>query len=439
MARAQPERCIRRSQPARETIDGPPLGPRGVSISLKHHADFNKLWAGQTISLLGSAVTTLALPSVAILVLNAKPAQIGILESAQFLAFPILGLPAGVWVDRMHRRPVMIAADIGRALALASVPLAWAFHVLTLAQLYIVAAIVGVLTVFFDVAYQSYLPSLIERQHLVEGNAKLEVSRSGAQVAGSGLAGVLIQALGAPLAVLVDSLSFIASVTGLAAIRTTEPQSPTGAATQSFWRQLKDGAVIVLRNPVLREIAACTSTSNLGNAMTSAVYLIFAYRNLHLAPAVVGGVLAFGNLGIVGAFYAGPIARRFGLGRTLAMCAVLFGIAQLVPVLAIWRFPVIFLLISQLVTSFANPVYNVNQVSLRQTITPDELQGRMNATMRTIVWGTLPVGAFIGGLLGSAVGVVPTIALAGAITLSAAAFIRFGQVYRLISAPTTAA
>jgi MFS family permease len=386
--------------------------------------------------LLGSAVTLLALPSVAILLLNAKPAQIGILESAQFLAFPILGLPAGVWVDRLHRRSVMIAADIGRAVVLASVPVAWALHVLTLVQLYVVAGIVGVLTVFFDVAYQSYLPSLIERRHLVEGNAKLEVSRSGAQVAGSGLAGVLIQVVGAPLAVLVDSVSFIASVVGLAVIRTAE-QTASGGATPRFWRQIKDGAAIVFSNPVLREIAACTATSNLGNAMMSAVYLIFAYRSLHLSPAIVGGVLAFGNLGIAGALWAGSIARRFGLGKTLALCALLFGVSQLLPVLAVWRFPIVFLLVSQLVGSFANPVYNVNQVSLRQAITPDQLQGRMNATMRTIVWGTLPLGALIGGALGSVIGVVPTIALAGTITLSAALFIRLGQVYRLTAAPTS--
>ncbi|MBV8264414.1 MAG: MFS transporter, partial [Candidatus Eremiobacteraeota bacterium] len=153
--------------------------------------------------------------------------------------------------------------------------------------------------------------------------------------------------------------------------------------------------------------------------------------------AVVGAVLALGNFGIAGALWAGPLARRFGLGKTLAACALLFGIASLLPVLAIWKFPVFFLFVSQLLISFANPVYNVNQVSLRQTITPDELQGRMNATMRTIVWGTLPVGALIGGALGSAIGVLPTIAIAGTITLSAALFIRFGQAYKLAAAPAS--
>ena len=399
---------------------------------MKRHTDFNKLWVGQTISLLGSAVTMLALPSVAILALGAKPFQVGLLESAQFLAFPLLALPAGVWVDRLPRRPVMILADVGRALALGSVPLAWMLHDLNLLQLYVVALAVGVLTVFFDVAYQSYLPALIERRHLIEGNAKLEISRSASQIAGNGLGGALIQALGAPLSMLVDAMSFVASVISLAAIRAIETPAGKGLGkSDPFWAQLRAGMTIVFANPTLRSIAACTATSNLGNAMIGAVYLIFAYKSLHVAPAIVGGILAFGNLGVVGAFSAGALARRFGLGRTLALCSLLFGVGELVPVLAVWRLPVAFLLLGQLLLSFANPVYNVNQVSLRQAITPDELQGRMNATMRSIVWGTLPVGGVIGGALGNAIGVVPTIVVAGIIASSAALFIRFGQVYRL--------
>jgi len=374
----------------------------------------------------------LALPSVAILALGAKPFQVGLLESAQFLAFPLLALPAGVWVDRLPRRPVMILADVGRALALGSVPLAWMLHDLNLLQLYVVALAVGVLTVFFDVAYQSYLPALIERRHLIEGNAKLEISRSASQIAGNGLGGALIQALGAPLSMLVDAMSFVASVISLAAIRAIETPAGKGLGkSDPFWAQLRAGMTIVFANPTLRSIAACTATSNLGNAMIGAVYLIFAYKSLHVAPAIVGGILAFGNLGVVGAFSAGALARRFGLGRTLALCSLLFGVGELVPVLAVWRLPVAFLLLGQLLLSFANPVYNVNQVSLRQAITPDELQGRMNATMRAIVWGTLPVGGVIGGALGNAIGVVPTIVVAGIIASSAALFIRFGQVYRL--------
>ena len=197
-------------------------GPDKRGQRLWRHPEFAKLWAGQTISLFGSSITALALPSVAILTLGAQAYQVGLLQAVQFLAFPLLGLPAGVWVDRLPRKAVMIVADVGRALALGSVPLAWAVHRLTLGQLYLVALVVGVLTVFFDVAYQSYLPALIDRVDLVEGNSKLEISRSASEVAGKGLGGILIQSLGAPLSVLVDALPFIASVAGLAAIRKRE-------------------------------------------------------------------------------------------------------------------------------------------------------------------------------------------------------------------------
>ncbi len=390
--------------------------------NLWRQSDFVKLWAGQSISLLGSAVTLLALPSVAILTLGAKPLQVGLLQAVEFAAFPVLGLPAGVWVDRLPRRMVMIVADVGRMLALASVPLAWLAHTLTLTQLYVVALFVGVLTVFFDVAYQAYLPVLVERSSLVEGNTKLEISRSGAEIAGSAVGGGLIQALGAPLAVFVDAISFAASVLGLALIRKPELWRASAPA-QKFWQALRSGVSVVFGNQVLRSVAGCTATSNLGSGILSAVFLLFAYRQLHLAPALVGGLLAFGNLGIVGAFFAGGLARRYGLGRILVVSTLASGLATLAIAAAAWWLPALVLLVSLLVSSFARPVYNVNQVSLRQAITPDELQGRMNATMRTIVWGTLPVGSLLGGFLGNEIGLVATIMVGGLVSISSAGWI----------------
>jgi len=398
------------------------------------HADFVKLWSGQTISLLGSAVTAIALPSVAILTLGATPYQVGILEALQFLAFPLLGMPAGVWVDRLPRRAVMIVADIGRAAALASILVARELHALGLWQLYIVALIVGSLTVFFDVAYQSYLPSLIDRSDLIDGNVKLEASRSAAQVAGNGLGGALVQAIGAPLAILVDSLSFVASVISLTLIGKREPASHA-ATPHDFWAELRTGASVVLRSPVLRSIAACTATNNLGSGMVSAVFLIFAYRNLHLAPALVGVVLAFGNLGFFGALLSSHIANRYTLGRTLAVSVMLSGIGALIAPLAALTLPVVLLLVSQLVVSFSTPVYNVNQVSLRQAIVPLALQGRMNATMRTIVFGTLPIGSALGGALGSTAGVIPTMIVGGIVSVSAVLWIRYSEVYALTTPP----
>jgi len=380
-------------------------------------------------------VTLLALPSVAILTLGAKPYQVGLLEAAQFLAFPLLGLPAGVWVDRLSRKAVMIVADVGRAAALAYIPIAWALHVLMLWQLYLIALFFGILTVFFEVAYQSYLPSLIERQDLTEGNAKLEISRSAAQIAGNGLGGVLVQRLGAPMAMLVDAISFLASVAGLISIRAKETVARPAAQSQGFWAELRDGAGVVFGSPILRNIAGCTATSNLGGSMLGAVYLIFAYRSLHLSPAVVGGILAFGDFGIFGAFFSAQIAQKFGLGKTLAAAAVLGGLGTLLAAIAAFRSPLLLLFGSQLILSFSIPLYNVNQVSLRQAIVPGALQGRMNATMRTIVWGTMPIGAAIGGALGSTIGVLPTIIIGGIIAVSSVLWIRFSEVYDLVNLP----
>ena len=402
---------------------------------LWRHSDFAKLWTGQTISLFGSSITALALPSVAILALRAHAYQVGLLEAFQFLAFPLLGLPAGVWVDRLPRRAVMIVADVGRALALGTIPLAWADHALTLGQLYIVALVVGVLTVFFDVAYQSYLPALIDRADLIEGNSKLEISRSASEVAGKGFGGILIQWLGAPASVLVDALSFIASIVGLLAIRKREETASSSAIAEGFWRELRTGVDVVIKNPVLRNIALCTATTNLSSAMIGAVFLIFAYRNLHLPPVLVGGVLAFGNLGFAGAFFGAGIARRFGLGKTLMLTVVIGGLGTLLTAVAAFALPVVFLLLSQLLESFTIPIYNVNQVSLRQAITQPSVQGRMNATVRAIVWGTLPLGSLIGGVLGSTIGILPTILIAGFVFLAAALWIRFSAVFQLVSIP----
>src|SRR6266550_1713291 len=221
-----------------------------------------KLWTGQTISQLGTQVTLLALHLSAIVVLKATTFEVGALTAIEFSPFLLIGLPAGVWVDRLSRRPILIAADVGRAAALGSVPIAYAFGGLTFWHLYAVSFVSGCLTVFFDVAYQSYLPSLVERGHLVEGNAKLEISRSGAQLAGPGLAGLLIGLIKAPPAIAVDALSYVGSVLFLLAIRKPEPPVEIPEQRASMWTDIRAGVGYVVRHPLLRPIAMCTSTSN---------------------------------------------------------------------------------------------------------------------------------------------------------------------------------
>ncbi len=374
--------------------------------------EFLKLWWGQFISETGSQVSALALPTVAILVLAATPFEVGLLEAFGFLAFPVLGLVAGVWVDRLRRRPVLIVCDILRLIALGSVPVAFVLHALTIGQLYAVALLVGVGTVFFDVAYQSYLPALISRSDLIEGNSKLQVTGSVAAMAGPALAGLLIQFVGAARAVTADAASFLVSVLSLWWIRRAEPDPrPASAAGRAgFFAEMWEGIRFVMGNQTISRIAGCTSTSNLGGNIFFAVFLIYAYRVLHVSPGAIGLIFGAGAVGgLLGALIASWVPARIGLGPTLFVSIMLSPLSGILVPIAQFGFAVPLLFASQFIGSFVNPVYNINQVSLRQAITPDRVQGRMNATVRTIIWGTIPIGAVIGGLIGTAYGLLTAI------------------------------
>ncbi len=407
---------------------------------LWRHPDFLKLWAGESVSVFGSQVTVLAVPTVAILILHAGPFQVGILSALEFLAFPTLGLVAGVYADRLRRRPIMIVCDIGRGLALGSIPVAFLLNLLTLEQLYFVALLTGIFTVFFDVSYQSYLPALVERPNLIEGNTKLEITRSTAQVAGPAVAGFLIQWIGGAKAVAVDALSFLLSAIALASIKKPEPEPKpsTASGTSGFIPEMREGIEVVFRNPILWRIAACTATTNLGSNMVfGAVFLVFAYRQLHLSAGVVGVVFALSSVGaLAGAFLAGWVARKLGIGPTLGVMVIVGGLALLATPIALVGAPAVILATTGFIEGLTIPIYNINQVSLRQAITPDRVQGRMNATMRTIVWGTIPLGAFIGGILGTSIGLVQTIAIGGILSTLAASWILLGPVIRLREQPT---
>jgi MFS family permease len=383
------------------------------SRSLWRHADFMKLWTAETISQLGTQVTLLALPLTAILILKASPFQVGLLGTLEFLPFIVVGLPAGVWVDRLRRRPILIVGDLGRVVALGSIPLAYELGMLHIVQLYLVAFVTGVLTVFFDVSYQSYLPSLVDRDRLVEGNSKLEISRSGAQLAGPGLAGALIQALRAPMAILADAISYLGSALFVFLIRKKEPRvewhHPDGAKPR-MRNEIREGLRYVWRHPLLRPIAFCTALSNLFSQMGMVILLIFAVRRLGMSPGKIGLAFALGNIGFfLAAFIAPRVAQRLGIGPTIVGAAMLFGVSWL-PIALMTRgiaFPL--LVAGMFIGGFGGTIYNVNQVSLRQSITGHRMQGRMNATMRFMVWGTIPIGSFVGGILGGAIGLRPTL------------------------------
>jgi MFS family permease len=389
------------------------LWPTG---GLWRHPDFVKLWSAETVSQFGSQFSQLAIPLSAVLVLHAHVFEVSALVVVQFLPFLLVSLPAGVWVDRLPRRPILVAGDLVRAALLASIPIAYAFDALTMWQLYSVGFFVGIATVFFDVAYQSYLPALVKREQLIDGNSKLEISRSGAQLGGPGLAGLMVDLLSAPVAIVVDAVSFLGSAFFIFGIRKPEHAPERGPAVSGRMRaEISEGLRYVLGHPFLKNIAACTATFNFFGSFGNGVLIVFAVRELGLRPAVIGLAFTLGNVGaLIAAFSAGRISSRFGVGPTIIGASVVGGPAfLLVPFAPHGNAALAVIGPAILAGSFANVVYNVTQVSLRQAITPERIQGRMNSVMRFIVWGTLPLGTLVGGALGSWIGLKETLILGG--------------------------
>ncbi len=373
--------------------------------SLWSHADFLKLWAAQSISELGSQVSALAIPWLAGAGLHATPFEFSLLGVLGLLPFILFALPAGVWVDRLHRRPILIIGDAARAVLLAYVPLAWAVGILTIGQLLAIQFAVGIFTVFFDIAYQSYLPSLVARDALVEGNAKLQTTVSTAQVAGPGFAGVLIGVLSAPYAVAVDAISFAISTAFMIPIRAQEtlPERAAGAPKRKLLPELKEGLAYVTRHPHLKWIAACTGSSNFFGSISFAIGLLYIQRVLHVSSIWAGVVFAgFGIGSIVAALTTTRLQRALGVGRAIWAPAALFSVGGLAFPLAPRDLAVPVLVTGTLLLGYGGMAYNISQVSYRQAITPERLQGRMNASMRWIVWGTMPVGSLLGGAIATA-------------------------------------
>jgi MFS family permease len=372
---------------------------------LWRHRDFRNLWAAETISVFGSQIGGFALPLVAIITLNASPFAVSALVVVEFAPFLLISLPAGVLVDRMARRPILVLGDLGRCAALLTIPIAYWLDVLTIWQLFGVGFFFGICTVFFDVAYQSYLPSLVDRTQLVEGNSKLEVSRSASGLAGPALAGVLVDLLRAPVAILFDAISFLLSALFLFGIRKKEQNVPTREqrreAKSSMRTELREGLAWVLGNPYLRTVSSSTATFNLFGSMFFTILTIYIVRELEMSVAVMGIIFAIGQVGyMLGAVFARRVAARVGVGRSILLGAAL-GIANLLVPLAPQdaNQAVPFLVAALLASSFGVVLYNVTQLSMRQAITPERLQGRMNSTIRFIVWGVMPIGQLIGGAL----------------------------------------
>ncbi len=382
------------------------LWPRG---GLWRHPDFLRLWSGQTISQVGSQISGLALPLAAILVLDASAFQVASLATVEFLPFLLFALPAGVWVDRLRRRPILILTDLCRAVLLASIPAAYFLDALTIWQLYVVGFLVGTCTVFFDVSYQSYLPSLVRRDQLVEGNSLLELSANAAQASGPGFAGILVGLITAPYAILVDAISFLGSACLLLTIRARE-EPPVKTEHPNMRRELAEGLRYLLGHRYWRPISVSVALANFFWTMAGSIVLVYLVRTLGMSPELIGIVFTIGSLGgLAGALTAGRISGRIGVGPTIVGSAVLFGPALLLVPLAPQSSPEPFLVASFLVAGAGATLFRITGLSLMQTLTPERLLGRLNASRRFIVWGTIPLGSLVGGALASWIGLRPTL------------------------------
>jgi MFS family permease len=371
---------------------------------LRHH-DFRQLFVGDSLSQFGTQLSMLALPVLAVKVLDATPFQMGLLGTCEFLAFLVIGLPAGAWVDRWRKKRVLVTNDLLRALALGSLPVAWAADVLSFPQMLLVALVVGCCTVFFDVAYQSYLPDIVEPEHIGEGNAKLQAVQSIAMIGGPAAGGGLIKLIGSPLTVGLDALSFIWSAFWVRRIQHVDTPPPR-EDRRPMLVEIREGLSFVFTNPLLWRITLCTGTANFFSSMTQAMLVIFVLRDLHLDPGHLGlalGVAAVG--GLLGALATPRVNQLVGEGRTIPLSSLFFvPAAALMPLAGTVVPSMVAITVSNFVFTFVVVLYNVTQVSFRQRLCPRPLLGRMNASIRFIVWGTMPIGAFVGGVVGEAVG-----------------------------------
>ena len=378
-------------------------GPHS-SGSIFRNKEFRFLFTAAAVSKLGTQVSYLAVPLLAVLVLNATPAEVGLLGTLATLPYLLIGLPAGAWVDRVSRRPVQITADLARAALLASLPVAAFLHVLTLWQLYAVVLIGGTSTVFFEVAAQSYLPFLVGRSGLVTANSRLASVDAVNQVAGRAVGGFLVQAIGAPLAIAADAASYLWSALWLLRIRRSEPKSVPKARPR-LTTEMREGVGFVLGHPLLRPIAISGTMNNLSVQISVVLLPIIFVHDLHLSPGILGLYLTSGGTGV---FLGTTTARRFGqrLGNGRAMwIAGLVGAPLKFALPFMNRGPLLVLAAAAwLLTTYQVGINNVLQVSFRQRATPDQLLGRMNATFRFLFTGALAVGSGIAGLIGQYAG-----------------------------------
>jgi MFS family permease len=389
--------------------------------------EFLKLWSGETISVVGSQFSGIAIPILAIDALGVTSFQLGVLNALSLLPFPLFGLFVGVWADRHRKRPTMIAADLGRMLFLGLIPLSAYIFAVGLPLLFVVVFVVGTLQTFFDISYQAYLPFLVKRDQLIDGNSKLEASRSTATVIGPGIAGFAVQAFGAPMAILGDVFGYLGSATFLSRIKRPEATPPRRET--HVVQDIKEGLGVIIGNRNLTSIALCTGTFNLFQNAFAVAMAILLLRNFGFGYGEFGLVFAIGGLGaVLAAILSLRMIKRLGVGVSVIAGILISGLpfVSLYFVGADTAFAVA--TSALFLSGFGGILYNVAQVSYRQALVPLELQGRMNASMRVLVWGPIPAGAILGGVLGTVIGIRETVLVTAVATSLAFLWVMFSPV-----------
>ncbi|HJT55849.1 MAG TPA: MFS transporter [Ktedonobacteraceae bacterium] len=378
--------------------------PRG----LWKNPDFRKVWLSRTISNMGNEITGVALPVIAIQVLSATPEQISVLSALNGMAALLFGLAAGVWVDRVRRRPLMIATDLARALLVSLIPVAALFGILNIEHVYIVAALAAILAVFFQAADVAFFPGLVEARELVEGNSKLGASDALAEIAGPGTAGTLIQLFSAPLSMFIDGFSFLASAFFLARIRKPEPDPIAAKDRGSAWHESVAGLRFVLKNPLLRALAGSAALFNFFGMFVGTLYALYVIRTLSISPFLYGLLIATGGVSaLVGTWLAERVVRRFGLGFTIGGGLFAYGLLGLLVPFAHGPIPLVVALLfaSQLIGDVSVSIHLIAELSLRQMLVPRHLLGRANASILFLTRGTIPPGALLAGIIAERFGV----------------------------------
>jgi predicted MFS family arabinose efflux permease len=373
--------------------------------------DFVKVWAGFTIAVLGSQITVLALPLTAVLLLGASASETGLLVAARMAPALVLGLFIGAWVDRLPRRPIMVWSDIGSALVIGSVPIAAAFGVLSLPQLYAVSFLAGVFAISTEVARTALVPTLVGRDQLVAANSRFGASSAVAHVAGPSLGGLLVQLLTAPTAMLFDALTFLVSGALLASVRVRE--AVTRRPTDSrVWHEITEGLRWMRGHDIVFRCVVAIALANIEWFAVQAILVVYATRELGLSPALLGLALAaIGPVSLVGAALAGPLTKRWGLGPVMIAALFLEALSRLLLPFAAGD-PIqaaVILALSQAILGLTVPLWTVSSNSLQQAVTPERLIGRVNAATRFVAWGVAPPAAFGAGLLADAIGLRPTL------------------------------